>query len=88
MVTTRAGHRLIVHDPGIHGGEPIVRGTRVPIRSIILALQDDYPGDLPAVAEAYRVSLVAVEAALDYYRAHQAELDHIVEQREHAAFDH
>jgi uncharacterized protein (DUF433 family) len=88
MVTTRAERRLIMHDPCVHGGEPIIRGTRVPIRSIILALQDDYPGDLPAVAEEYRISLVAVEAALDYYDAHQAEIERIVEQRERAAYDH
>lgn len=87
MVATRADRLQIIRDPDIQGGEPIIRGTRVPIRSIILALQDDYPGDLPAVAEAYRVSLGAVEAAVDYYRSHQAEIDRIVQQRERAAYD-
>lgn len=87
MVTAESGRRLIVCDPRVHGGEPVIRGTRVPIRSIILALQDDYPDDPPAVAEAYRVSRAAVEAAVAYYRAHQAEIDRIVEQHERAAHD-
>lgn len=85
MLTTRSVHRLIVRDSLIHGGEPIIRGTRVPVRSIILSLQEDYPGDLAAVAEAYRVSPEAVEAAWAYYQAHQEEIDRIIEERERAA---
>jgi uncharacterized protein (DUF433 family) len=81
MATMSSMHQLIVRDPGIHGGEPVIRGTRVPI----LSLHEDYPGDLPAVAAAYRVSPAAVEAALAYYRAHQAEIDRLIEQHERAA---
>ena len=88
MVTTSSGHRLIERDPRIHGGEPVIRGTRVPIRSIVLSLRQDYPGDPLAVAAAYRISLAAVEAALDYYRAHEAEIERVIEQRERAASDH
>jgi uncharacterized protein (DUF433 family) len=87
IVTTETGYQLIVRDPEVHGGEPVIRGTRVPIRSLVLSFRDDYPGDLPSVAAAYRVSPTAVEAALAYYRAHRAEIDHIVEQHERAAHD-
>lgn len=78
MVTTRSRHRLIERDHRIHGGEPVIRGTRVPIRSIVLSLREDDPSEPPAVAAAYRISLAAVEAALDYYRAHEADIKRVI----------
>jgi hypothetical protein len=54
MVTTRDRSGLIVGDPGIQGGEPIIRGTRLPVRSIGLARDDERRagrlGDRDAVA--------------------------------------
>lgn len=85
MTTTSAAHGLIEHHPGIHGGEPVIRGTRVPVRSLILSLQEDYAGDRHAVAAAYRVSPAAVEAALAYYEGHRAEIERSIEQHERAA---
>jgi len=87
MVTLKSSHRLIVRDPRIHGGEPVVHGTRVPVRSIILSLRDDHPGDLPSVAEAYRIDPAAVEAALAYYRTHTAEIDRFIEDHDRVAYD-
>jgi uncharacterized protein (DUF433 family) len=46
MLTTRRDHQLIVRDPVILGGEPIIRGPRVPVRSIVLSLQGHDAGDL------------------------------------------
>lgn len=88
MVTTKAGRALIMCDPLIHGGEPVVRGTRVPIRSIVLSLQVDYQGDRAAVAAAYQISAAAVEAALEYYQQHRADIDRAIAQHEQAAYDH
>lgn len=88
MVTTKAGRGLVGCDPRIHSGEPIILGTRVSIRSIILALRDDYPGDTAAAAAAFRVSLAAVEAALEYYDGHKVEIERDIEQRERAAYEH
>lgn len=34
-MTSETGYRHIVRDPDILGGEPIVRGTRVPVRAIV-----------------------------------------------------
>jgi len=34
-MTFETGYRHIVRDPEILGGEPIVRGTRVPVRAIV-----------------------------------------------------
>lgn len=34
-MTTETGYRHIVRDPAILSGEPIVRGTRVPVRAVV-----------------------------------------------------
>lgn len=76
--------QLITRVPGIHGGEPVIRGTRVPVRSIIVAYEQ-YSGDLARVGEAFAVGPEAIRAALAYYKAHRSEIDRIIEEREEAA---
>ena len=34
-MATETGYRHIVRDPAILGGEPIIRGTRVPVRAVV-----------------------------------------------------
>lgn len=87
MATGASADPLIVRRPGIQGGEPIIRGTRVPVRSIALSLREDHPGDPAAVAEAYHIDVAAVEAARNYYREHRAEIDRIIEQHERAVYN-
>ena len=84
MVKTGSTSQLIVRVPGIHGGEPVIRGTRVPVRSIVVSYEQ-YDGDLTRVGEAFLVGPVAIEAALAYYRTHRDEIDQIIERREQAA---
>jgi uncharacterized protein (DUF433 family) len=86
MVRTGSRSQLIVRVPGIHGGEPIIRGTRVPVRSIVLARDEDGL-DPREIAGEFRVDIAEVEAALTYYEAHKAEIDHIIDQRDRAAFE-
>ena len=74
---------LIVRVPGIHGGEPVIRGSRVPVRSIVIAAER-YHGDLARVNEAFPVGIEAIQAALAYYEAHRVEIDQIIEERERA----
>jgi uncharacterized protein (DUF433 family) len=83
MVTRRSGAALIVRDPTIQGGEPVIRGTRVPVRSIVLA-RDRYRGDLTRVARAFTVDEAAVKAALAFYKTHKAEIDRIIDGNERA----
>jgi hypothetical protein len=54
----------------------------VSVRSIGLSVQDDYRGDVAAVAKACGVSYAAVEAALVYDRAHKTEIDRIIGEPE------
>ncbi len=64
----------IVRDPTIHGGEPVVRGTRVPVRAIVVAW--DAEPDMPSILQAYpRLSQDDVKDALAYYAMHRAEID-------------
>jgi uncharacterized protein (DUF433 family) len=84
MVTTRSGSPLIVRNPRVHGGEPVVRGTRVPVRSVVIA-SERHAGDLARVAQSFTLTPEQVRAALAYYAAHKAEIDRIIEQREQAA---
>ena len=76
----------IVRNPRILGGEPIVAGTRVPVRSIVVASRR-YSGDLERVRQAYRLDLEAVQQALDFYSEHRHEIDSLIHQNE-AAADH
>lgn len=67
----------IVRIPGVQGGEPIVAGTRIPVRSIVLAWRAY--GAVPSVLQAYpRLTEADIRAALDYYEAHRSELDEII----------
>jgi uncharacterized protein (DUF433 family) len=68
----------IVRDPRIHGGEPVVRGTRVPVRAIVVAWREYR--DVPTLLEAYpRLTEDDVGQALGYYEAHQQELDQLIQ---------
>ena len=64
----------IVRDTRVHGGEPVVRGTRVPVRAIVLAWRQYH--DIATLLEAYpRLKEADIREALAYYEAHRTELD-------------
>jgi uncharacterized protein (DUF433 family) len=59
-------------------GEPIIRGTRTPVRAIIELrrlgmMTEEIPIGLP------HLSVSQVFSALDYYSDHQAEIDKYIE---------
>lgn len=73
-----AQHRYIVSDPEILGGEPIVAGTRTPVRAVVEiwrqgASPETIPGHLP------HLTLAQVFDALSYYSDHQAEINDYIE---------
>lgn len=72
MVTTKA--RAITHNPNVLGGEPIISGTRVPVRAVV-GMERAYRGDLVAVQRALpTLSVEEITLALDYARAHPDEI--------------
>ena len=59
---------MIVRDPTICGGEPVIRGTRVTIRTILASLAegawiDEILADFPTLTEAQVRAVVAFAAA-------------------------
>ena len=84
MVKTGSDMDLIVRNPRVQGGEPVVQGTRVPVRSIVIA-SEEYAGDLARVAHAFSIDIGAVRVALAYYGQHQTEIDQIIERHERAS---
>ena len=59
---------VIVRDPQICGGQPVVRGTRVTVRTILASLAegawiDEILADFPTVTEAQVRAVIAFAAA-------------------------
>jgi uncharacterized protein (DUF433 family) len=74
--------------PGIQGGEPIISGTRTPVRSVI-GYYKTYDGDLTEISRALsHLAPHQIGAALDYYRDHQLEIDAYVTKNDEALLRH
>jgi len=72
-MTTATNHPYIVRDDAILGGEPIVKGTRTPIRAIVEAWRmgiapEEIPNHLP------HLSLGQIFDALSYFADNQDEI--------------
>jgi uncharacterized protein (DUF433 family) len=71
----------IVRKPGIVGGEPTVAGTRISVRIIVQAYQQE--PDIAAMLEDYpMLDREAIEEALAFYEANRAEIDRYIEENE------
>jgi uncharacterized protein (DUF433 family) len=76
-----------VRDPAIVGGEPVIEGTRVPVRSLVIIYR--LYGDEARVLKAFpHVSRAAVEEALAYYEANREEIDRDIAENEAIATGH
>lgn len=78
-MATDLGQVYIASDPTILGGEPIVKGTRTPVRAVVELWRlgvppEEVPARLP------HLSLAQVFAALSYYSDHQQEIDRHIER--------
>lgn len=72
-------HRYIVTNDEILGGEPIVEGTRTPVRAIVELWRvgmaaEEIPHQLT------HLSLAQIFDALSYYSDHQAEINGFIER--------
>ena len=61
--------------PSVCGGAPVIRGSRFPVRSVVVYVlrQGKTPEEI--VREWPHLSLAQVHGALAYYYDHQAEID-------------
>ncbi len=72
-------HYYIVTDEQILGGEPIIKGTRTPVRAIVeLWRQGILPEMIPTRLP--HLTLAQVFATLSYYSDHQAEINTYIER--------
>ena len=72
-MTIETKHRYIARDDGILSGEPIIHGTRIPVRAIVELWRlgvtpEEIPTHLP------HLTLAQIFDALSYYADHQAEI--------------
>lgn len=72
-------HCYIVKDDGIMGGEPIIKGTRTPVRAIVETRRmgvapQEIPKGMP------HLTLAQVFDALSYYSDHQNEINDYIER--------
>jgi uncharacterized protein (DUF433 family) len=77
MQTTE--HLYIVTDDQILSGEPIIKGTRTPVRAIVeLWRQGVQPEEMPSHLP--HLTLAQIFDALSYYSDHQAEINAYIER--------
>lgn len=73
-MSTATEHAYVVRDPAILYGEPIVKGTRTPVRAIVenwrLGLSPE-----EIVVHLPHLTLAQVFDALSYYSDHQDEIE-------------
>lgn len=76
-VQRAASDRHITRDPRVLGGEPTIRGTRIPVRSVVLASREYGAPD--GVQQAYpQLAVADIQAALTFYDSHKAEIDRYI----------
>ncbi len=71
-------HCYIITDSKILNGEPIIKGTRTPVRAIVETWRrgvspEEIPQGMP------HLTLAQVFDALSYYSDHQTEINHYIE---------
>lgn len=80
-MVTATEHLHITSDDNILSGEPIIRGSRTPVRAIVEMWRmgtdpEEIPRHLP------HLSLAQVFDALSYYSDHQPEIDIYIERNQ------
>jgi len=72
-------HRYIVTDTQILSGEPIIDGTRTPVRAIVEIWREGVPAEAIPTRLPH-LTLAQVFDALSYYSDHQAEINTHIER--------
>ncbi|MDQ6905794.1 MAG: DUF433 domain-containing protein [Chloroflexota bacterium] len=81
MVTHQKTFTRIARRADILGGEPIIAGTRIPVRVIVQTAQ--FSPDLVEVNEAYPILTRAdIEEALEFYAVNRDEIDRAIVENE------
>ena len=75
-------HPYITSDRHICGGEPIIKGTRFPVRSLIFYILKE--GMLPEelIREFPQLSYASIYDAISYYYDHRQKIEKILREHE------
>ncbi len=66
----------ITRDPDVRGGRPCIAGHPITVAEIALAYEGTGGAwSIDRIAEEFGLTPAEVQAALDYYHAHQSEID-------------
>jgi uncharacterized protein (DUF433 family) len=85
-VASQARHPYIAQRATVQGGEPTIRGTRIPVRTIVqYVLQQGLPAEA-LVKEFSHLSLAAIYDALSFYYDHRPLLDRLIHQQTEASW--
>lgn len=76
---TSVQYRYIESKTGVVGGEPIIKGTRTPVRSIVLKRRLGYEPE-EIVQALPHLTLAQVFEALSYYSDNQREIDEYIDR--------
>ena len=79
IMETAVLSRYVTRDPKILSGEPIIKGTRTPVRSIVEMTRIGYSAE-DIVRGLPHLNLAEVYDALSYYYDNQAEIDDYIER--------
>jgi len=77
------GHRFVEETPGVGGGYPQVRGTRIPVRTIVAYHRDGYTPEQIQRIFAY-LTCEQIQGALDYYAQSPERVDEDFERNARA----
>ena len=69
----------VERDPQVLSGEPIVRGTRISVRSIVLA-EREFGGPAGVLIAYPHLTAAQVRDALAYYETHSGEIDRHIQE--------
>ncbi len=75
---------LIVSDPKIRSGRPVIAGTGITVEDVAIATVY-HSQDADGIAAWYDLTLAQVHAALAYYYEHKAEIDASIRERRRMA---
>ncbi len=78
-MATQTEHLYVERDDAILSGEPVVKGTRTPVRAVVELWRMGYAPEETA-NELPHLSLAAVFDALSYYSDHHAEINDYIER--------
>ena len=85
-VVQQTRHPYIVRRAHLQGGEPTIRGTRIPVRAIVQYVLQQGLAPEALVKEFRHLSLAAIYDALSFYYDHRPLLDKLVHQQTEAAW--